>query len=62
MKFPRKTQKKLLLAAIGSLVLAFAINYPKTGSLNFMAIIIFIAVFYILYLVLFGYNNPEAKG
>lgn len=57
LKFPKKTQKKLVLAALGSLVSAFAINYPKTGSLNFIAIIIFLLAFYILYLILFGYRN-----
>lgn len=58
MKFPRKTKRKLLLAAIGSLVLAFAINHPNTGSLNFMTIIIFFLAFYLIYLIIFGYKNP----
>ncbi len=59
MKLPRKTQKKLLLAAIGSLVLAFAKRIPEFSPISLTEIIIGFIVFYLL---LWGYDNPEAKG
>jgi len=40
LKFPRKTQKKLVLAALGSLVSAFAINYPNRLYNNSKALFI----------------------
>jgi len=58
MKFPRKTQKKLLLAAIGSLVLAFANRIPTFKPITVSEILIGFVVFYFL---LWGYDNPEAK-
>lgn len=40
LKFPKKTQKKLVLAALGSLVSAFPINYPNRLYNNSKALFI----------------------